>query len=60
VQQHVAVSIEPSDFAHEIAIVVLISSLVLGTTDPTKLAEFTKYSERFVGAIAFNMESCGL
>lgn len=57
-------SIEHSGFAHDDVMfaigVVLISFIVLGTTDPVKLAEFTNYSERFVHAVAINMESCGL
>jgi hypothetical protein len=57
-------SIEHSGFAHEhplIAIgVLLISSVVLETTDPAKLVRFTRYSERFVRAVACNMEISGL
>jgi len=45
----------------EIAIgVVLISAIVLGTTDPAKLAQYTHYSGRFVRAIAANMENSRL
>ena len=59
-----AFSIEPSGFVHEhplIAIgVVLISSIVLGTTDPAKLVRFTKYSRRFVCGVATNMENSRL
>lgn len=40
--------------------VVLISSLVLGTTDVDLLCEFTKYSRRFIEAIARNTENSGL
>jgi hypothetical protein len=58
------VSIEHSGFVHDspmIAIgVVLISSIVLGTTDPVKLTQFTGYSERFVRGIANNLENSGL
>jgi hypothetical protein len=54
-------SIEHSGSAHEhplIAIgVLLISSIVLETTAPAKLAEFTRYSERFMRAVARNMET---
>jgi hypothetical protein len=57
-------SIKYSGFAHEhplIAIgVLLISSIVLETTAPSKLARFTRYSERFVRAVARNMEISGL
>jgi hypothetical protein len=53
-----------SGFAHEhpeIAIgVVLISSIVLGSTDPARLAQHTRYSESFVRAVATNMENSGL
>jgi hypothetical protein len=55
---------EHSGVAHEhplIAIgVVLISSIVLATTDPVRLVEYTKYSERFVRAVAANMQISGL
>jgi 2-keto-3-deoxy-6-phosphogluconate aldolase len=37
--------------------IVLVSSIVLGTTDAIKSVEFTRYSERFVHAIAVNMEN---
>ena len=57
-------NIAQSGFAHEhplIAIgVVLISSIVLGTTDPEELAGFTRYSKRFVCCVAANMENSGL
>jgi hypothetical protein len=57
-------SIKHSGFAHEhplIAIgVLLISSIILKTTAPSKLAQFTRYSERFVRAVARNMEISGL
>ena len=47
-------SAKKSGFVHENPItaigIVLISSIVLGTCDPTKLAGFTKYSERFIRA----------
>ena len=36
--------------------VVLVSSIVLGTTDVIKLAEFTCYSDRFVHAIAVKVQ----
>lgn len=53
-----------SGFAHEhpeIAIgVVLISSIILGSTDPANLAQHTRYSEGFVRAVATNMENSGL
>jgi hypothetical protein len=58
------VSIEHSGFVHDspmIAIgVVLISFIVLGTTDPVKLTQFTGHSERFVRGIANNLENSGL
>lgn len=57
-------SLEHSGFAHEHPMtaigVVLVSSIVLGTTDVNKLVEFTRYSERFVHAIAVNMENSRL
>src|SRR5215469_12406333 len=57
-------NIAQSGFAHEhplIAIgVVLISSIVLGTTDPVELERFTRYSKRFVRCVAGNMENSGL
>jgi len=57
-------NIAHSGFAHEhplIAIgVVLISSIVLGTTDPAELERFTRYSKRFVRCVAANMENSGL
>jgi hypothetical protein len=57
-------TIEHSGLAHDNPImaidVVLISSLVLGTTDPVKLAQFTKYSERFIRAIASNLKNSGI
>jgi hypothetical protein len=57
-------NLEQSGVAHEhplIAIgVVLISSIALATTDPVRLAEYTRYSERFVRAVAANMEISGL
>ena len=57
-------SLEHSGFAHEHPLtaigVVLLSAVVLGTTDVSKLVEFTKYSERFVRAIALNMENSRL
>lgn len=55
-------SIQHSGFVHDHPMipigVVLISAVVLGTTDPLKLAEFTNYSERFVRVIAVNMTNC--
>ena len=55
------VSIEFSGFIHEHPMtaiaVVLISSIVLGTTEVNKLAEFTDYSKRFIRTIAWNMEN---
>jgi hypothetical protein len=57
-------NLEHTGIAHEhplIAIgVVLISSIVLATTDPVRLMEYTKYSERFVRAVAANMQISGL
>ena len=35
--------------------IVLISAIILGTTDIARLAKFTGYSENFISAIAFNM-----
>ena len=53
------VSIEFFGFIHEHPMtaiaVVLISSIVLGTTDVNRLAEFTGHSKRFMRAIASNM-----
>ena len=40
--------------------VVLISSIALGTIDIGRLSEFTKYSRRFIQAIARNMENSGV
>ena len=52
-------SIEHSGFAHEHPMtaigVVLISSVLLGTTDVDPLAEFTRYSKQFIRAISSNM-----
>jgi len=49
-------TLEHSGFVHEhpeIAMaVVLISSIVLRTTDPMELAEFTRYSKSFVRCIS--------
>ena len=54
-------SIEHSGFVHENPMtaigVVLISSVVLGTTDVNRLSEFTKYGREFVRVIAVNMEN---
>jgi hypothetical protein len=50
-------SIESCGFIHEhlTAIgVVLISSIVLGTSDVNRLAEFTRYDKRFLRAISAN------
>jgi len=40
--------------------VVLISSIVLGTTEVNRLAEFTRYDKRFIRAISGNMENSRL
>lgn len=57
-------SIDHSGFIHENPMtaigVVLISSIVLGTTDADRLAEFTKYGKPFIRAIAVNMENSNL
>lgn len=57
-------NIKHSGYAHEhplIAIaVVLISSIVLASTDPAELKEFTKYSGRFTRAVSANMQISGL
>ena len=62
-------SIQVSGFVHEHPMtaigVVLISSIVLGTTDIAQLATFTSYSKRFVHAIAANLSinswrNCGV
>ena len=57
-------NLQHSGVVHEhplIAIgVVLISSNILATTDPVRLVEYTRYSKRFVRAIAANMEISGL
>lgn len=37
--------------------IVLISSLLLGTTDVAQLAQFTGYSRQFIRAIAWNMDN---
>jgi hypothetical protein len=54
-------SIEHSGFAHEHPLtaigVVLLASVVLRTTDVNKLVEFTRYSPRFVRAIANNADA---
>jgi hypothetical protein len=51
-------SIECSGFSHEHPLtaigVVLISSIVLGTSDVNRLAEFTRYDKRFLRAISAN------
>ena len=55
---------EHSGFIHENPMtaigVVLISSIVLGTTEVSRLAEFTKYSQAFIQVIAVNMENSRL
>jgi len=57
-------NLKHSGFAHEHPMtaigVVLVSSIVLGTTDVIKLGEFTRYSGRFVHAVAVNMENSRL
>lgn len=57
-------SLQHSGYIHENPMdaigVVLISSVALGTTDVGRLSEFTKYSRRFIQAIARNMENSGL
>jgi hypothetical protein len=57
-------SIECSGFVHEHPMTaiatVLISSIMLATTDVSRLATFTGYSERFVSAIAVNMANSRL
>jgi len=57
-------SIEHSGFIHENPMtaigVVLISSVLLGTTDIDWLTEFTKYSKWFVRTISVNMENSRL
>jgi len=57
-------SIEHSGFAHEHPMtaigVVLISSVLLGTTDVDRLAEFTRYSKQFVRALSSNMDNSRL
>lgn len=57
-------SLQHSGYAHENPMtaigVVLISSLALGTIDIGRLSEFTKYSRRFIQAIARNMENSGI
>lgn len=40
--------------------VVLLASVLLRTTDVTELVKFTRYSRRFVHAIAMNMENSRL
>lgn len=57
-------SIEHSGFGHEHPMtaigVVLISSVLLDTTDVDRLAEFTRYSKQFIRAISLNMENSRL
>jgi transposase len=57
-------SMEHSGFPHEHPLtaigVVLISSVLLGTTDVDRLAEFTRYSKQFVRAISSNMDNSRL
>ena len=57
-------SIEHSGFVHEDPMtaiaVVLISSVVLGTFDVDRLAEFTRYDKRFIRAVSANMENSRL
>ena len=36
---------------------VLLSAVVIGTTETTKLALFTGYSRRFISAITFNIQN---
>jgi len=54
-------SMKHSGFVHEHPMtaiaVVLISSIVLGTTEVNKLSEYTGYSKRFIRTIAWNMEN---
>jgi len=54
-------AIEHSGFVHEHPMTaigtVLISSILLGTTDVCRLAEFTRYSQRLIRVIAANMEN---
>lgn len=54
-------AIEHSGFAHDNPImataIVLVSSVVLRTTNPGELAQFTKYSVGFTNAIAINMKN---
>jgi hypothetical protein len=53
-------TIEQSGFAHDHPLIAMgvnfICSMVRKTTDPAKLAQFTRDSERFVRAVARNME----
>ena len=35
--------------------IVLVSSVILQTTDVSKLARLTRYSQNFISAVAFNM-----
>ena len=57
-------SVEHSGFGHEHPMtaigVVLISSVLLGTTDVDRLADFTRYSKQFIRAISLNMENSRL
>ena len=57
-------NVQQSGLAHEHPLigigVVLISAVLLETTDPVKLAHFTRYSKRFVRAVASNMQNSGL
>lgn len=57
-------SLNHSGFVHENPMtaigVVLISSVVLNTTEVNRLADFTRYSKRFIRVIGSNMENSGL
>jgi hypothetical protein len=54
-------SLEHSGFIHEHPMSAIgVASVVPGTTDVNRQAEFTRYSQRFIRAIAANMENSRL
>ena len=57
-------SLKHSGFVHEHPMtaigVVLISCIVLNSTDVNRLSDFTRYGKRFIRVIAANMENSGL
>ena len=47
------------DYKHALtgATIVLLSAALLDTTNPARLARFTRYPAQFIAAIAFNMQN---